>query len=78
VFRDVFDDDSMEIFDDMSAEDVADWDSLQHINLIVGVETEFGIRFATAEISRLKDPGQNVGSFLELIETKLPATGPAT
>ncbi len=71
VFRDVFDDETMVIADAMTAADVPDWDSLQHINLIIAVEKEFGIRFATAEIGRLKEPGQNVGSFLRLIEGKL-------
>ena len=71
VFRDVFDDDEMELTDEMSAEDVPDWDSLQHINLIIAVEKEFGIRLATAEISRLKEADQNVGGFLRLIESKL-------
>jgi len=71
VFRDVFDDDGMELADEMSAKDVEDWDSLQHINLIIAVEKEFGIRFANAEISRLKDADQNVGTFSRLIESKL-------
>ena len=75
VFRSVFDDDEMEIFDEMSARDVEDWDSLQHINLIIAVEKTFGISFTVAEISRLKEPGQNVGSFTGLIERKVAAQG---
>jgi acyl carrier protein len=71
VFRNVFDDDEMEIFDGMSAAHVEDWDSLQHINLIIAVEKTFGISFTVAEISQLKEPGQNVGTFTGLIERKV-------
>jgi len=71
VFQDVFDDEEIQLRDDMNADDVEDWDSLQHINLIVAVEKALGIRFATAEIGRLKEPGQDVGTFLSLIEEKL-------
>lgn len=73
VFRDVFEDDSLLIRDDMTSADVDGWDSLAHINLIIETEKAFKIRFATAEISRLKEPGQNVGSFIRLIEGKLGA-----
>lgn len=75
VFRDVFDDDEFEIADEMSAKDVEDWDSLQHINLIIAVEKAFKISFTVAEISRLKDPGQNVGTFTALIERKVASRG---
>ena len=58
-------------FGEMTADDVPDWDSLQHINLIIAVEKEFGISFATSEIGGLKGADQNVGKFILLIETKL-------
>ncbi len=72
VFADVFDR-SIPLTDEVSAKDVEDWDSLQHINLIIAVEKRFRIRFATAEISRLKEPGQNIGSFVRLLEEKVAA-----
>jgi acyl carrier protein len=71
VFRDVFDDDTIVLRDEMTAADVAGWDSLMHINLIIACEKRLGVSFATAEISGLKEPGQNVGTFLELLERKL-------
>ncbi len=70
VFRQVFDDSSLELRDDMTSEDVPGWDSMAHINLMVATEKRFNIRFATAEIARLKEPGQNVGAFLALIDKK--------
>jgi len=75
VFRDVFDDDTLELFDAMTAADVEGWDSLQHINLIVAVEKTFHVKFAAAEIGRLKDRDQNVGTFTRLIESKVSSAG---
>jgi acyl carrier protein len=70
IFREVFDDPAIVLRDDMTAADVDGWDSLAHINLIIAVERKLGIKFATAEISRMKEAGQNVGSFLRLIQAK--------
>lgn len=74
VFADVFGRE-IALTDELSAKDLDDWDSLQHINLIVAVERRFHIQFATAEISRLKEDGQNVGSFLEVIRKKAGSRG---
>ncbi len=73
VFRQVFEDDQLVIRDDMDASDIDGWDSLQHINLVIATEKAFGIKFTTAEISRLKQPGQNIGSFIRLLESKVQA-----
>lgn len=71
IFRDLFEDDELVLRDSMTAHDVEGWDSLAHINLIIAIESELGIRFAAAEISGLKEPSQNVGTFLKLIEAKM-------
>lgn len=73
VFRDVFDDPDLVIAEQMTAEDVDGWDSLTHINLIIAIERAFGIKFATAEISRLKDDGSNVGNMVALVTQKIAA-----
>jgi acyl carrier protein len=44
---------------------------LRHINLITALERALGIKFAIAEISRMKEPGENVGSLVALIESKV-------
>ena len=67
IFQDVFDDESLEIFHESSGETIDGWDSLAHINLVVAIEQEFGIRFALGELETLKD----VGDMVELIQTKL-------
>jgi len=64
VFRDVFDDDSIEVVDAMTAKDIPEWDSLMHVILVVAVEKEFKIRLNAAEVGQLK----NVGEMLNLIE----------
>jgi acyl carrier protein len=68
VFRDVFDDPSIAIFDAMTAADVDGWDSLTHVTLIVAAEKAFKVKFSTRDIQSL----QNVGGFLALIRKKLP------
>ena len=72
VFREVFDDNSLSLRDDMTAVDVDGWDSLVHLNLIIAIEKAFAIRFATAEISRLNSAGQNVGSLVGIVKRKRP------
>lgn len=70
IFRQVFSDPELVLRDEMTGADVDGWDSLAHINLIIAVEKGMGIKFATAEISRMKEPGQNVGTFIQLIDSK--------
>ena len=53
-----------------TADDVAGWDSINHITIVVEAERRFGIKFQTAEIEELK----NVGDFVRLIKTKLAKT----
>jgi len=67
IFRDVFDDDSIELRDEMTAADVEEWDSLNHINLIVAVEKSFRVKFTTQEVANLA----NVGEFIALLKSKL-------
>ena len=66
IFREVFDDDTLQIRPEMTADDVDGWDSLSHINLIVAVETAFSIRFNRKELLSFK----NVGDLLRCIEGK--------
>ncbi len=67
VFRAVFDRDDLAIEDATTSKDIDGWDSLAQINLVVGAEDVFKVRFATAEIRSLK----NVGEFKSLIAAKL-------
>jgi acyl carrier protein len=66
IFRDVFDDQTLVPNAQTKASDVPEWDSLNHINLIVAVESRFRIKFKTAELESLR----NVGHLVELIQKK--------
>lgn len=57
IFREIFDDDKLEVHDAMTARDVVEWDSLNHINLIVRIEKEFKTKFTTSEVSGMKNVG---------------------
>lgn len=60
VFRDVFDDGAIEVRDELRASDVAGWDSLTHVQLIVAVEKAFRVRFTTKEVQGLSRVGDLV------------------
>jgi acyl carrier protein len=66
IFRNVFDDDDLDISSSTTAQDVVGWDSLAHIRLIVAIEKSFSLRFSASEISNL----ENVGQIAELILRK--------
>ena len=67
IFRDIFDEDNMIIGEKTNSENVEDWDSLNHINLVSAIEKEFKIRFALGELMTLKD----VGALVDLMIEKL-------
>lgn len=67
IFRKVFKDDSIEIYNEMTANNVAKWDSLTHLVLISNTEDDFGIKFKLKELVAMK----NVGDFLKCIEDKV-------
>ena len=67
VFRDVFNDASITITSATSAADIAAWDSVNNISLMVAIEMRLGLRFKTSELEELR----NVGDLVSLIEKKL-------
>ena len=67
IFRDVFDDDELVISDSTNAEDREDWDSVEHIQLIVGMEKEFKVKFDIKTVNSLENVGQMVDLILSMI-----------
>ena len=71
IFRDLFDDESLVPAPALTAAEVPEWDSFNHINLIVAIEAKFKIKFQTAELEQL----HTVGHLVDLIERKLATQG---
>ena len=67
IFSDVFDDENLEINNSTNSEDVEEWDSLNHIQLVLSIEKTLNVRFKTGEIQSLK----NVGEMVNLLEEKI-------
>ena len=65
VFRDVFDEEDITVTETTTADDIEDWDSLEHINLMAAVEQEFGIKFTMGQIVTMKNVGEMATIILE-------------
>ena len=66
VFRDVFDDDDITVGPKTTANDIEDWDSLEHITLMSAVQREFKVKFTMGEIASMK----NVGEMADIIAAR--------
>jgi acyl carrier protein len=63
IFRDIFDDDHIELRPEMTADDIPEWDSMSHIRLVLTIERKFRKTFPASRVSQLK----NVGDLVSLI-----------
>lgn len=63
IFQEVFDDEDIEVFEETTSEDIEDWDSLEHINLVAAIEQEFDMKFTMAQVVGMK----NVGEMVDII-----------
>lgn len=66
IFRDVLDNEEIELTDATVADDIEEWDSLSHIQLIVAIEKDFQIKFTSKEILSWK----NIGELVDCIQSK--------
>lgn len=67
VFRQVLEDDTIQLTPQTTADDIEGWDSMNHIFIVVELEKRFGVKFQAAEMEELK----NVGELTSLIKEKL-------
>ncbi len=67
IFRDIFDDESISVTDKTTADDIEDWDSLEHINLINAIEHEMGMKFTMGQVVSMK----NVGEMVDVIAASI-------
>ena len=69
IFEDVLDlDETPQLTDETSANDIEEWDSLSHIQLIVAIEKAFKIKFTSLEIMKWANVGEMVDSMQEKIK----------
>ena len=71
IIGDVLHKDSLQLKYETKANDVEDWDSLNHIEIVVAVEKHFKIKFNFAELQKF----QNVGQMCDNIVLKLAQAG---
>ena len=67
IFRILFNRPDLELNDNLTAKDVPGWDSFNHVNLILNIEEEFGVRFSNDEVGGM----QNVGNLKALLTSKI-------
>ena len=67
IFKVLFNRPELELNDNLTAKDVPGWDSFNHVNLIINIEEEFGVRFSNDEVGGM----QNVGNLKKLLATKI-------
>lgn len=66
VFIEVFDDEDIEVKDETTADDIEEWDSFEHINLVVAVEEEFSFKIPMGKVITMKNVGEMVDIILEM------------
>ncbi len=71
IFRDVLDSDHLVLTPELTAASVPEWDSFNHIHIVVATEAQFKVKFQTAELESI----QSVGHFVESIQAKMRAQG---
>ncbi|MCR5746605.1 MAG: acyl carrier protein [Lachnospiraceae bacterium] len=67
IFRDNFDDDDLVVVDETNAKDIEDWDSIEHINLVIAMEKKFGLKFDIKEVGKLANVGEMVDLILSML-----------
>ncbi len=66
VFRREFEDETILLTTETTADDISEWDSLSHVNLILAIEEAFDLHFNVTEIATL----ENVGQLADIIQQK--------
>jgi len=67
VFRDVFNEPGLILTEDLTANDVDNWDSLSHMVMITEVEQRFNIKFKLRDINKMR----NVGDLVTILSERV-------
>lgn len=70
IFRDNFDDDELAVVDETNSSDIEDWDSIEHINLVIAMEKKFDLKFNIKEVGKLANVGEMVDLIVSMLEKK--------
>ena len=70
IFRDNFDDDDLVIVDETNSSDIEDWDSIEHINLVIAMEKKFDLKFNIREVGKLANVGEMVDLIVSMLDNK--------
>ena len=68
IFKEIFDEEDLIVNDSTTANDIEDWDSFEHINLVVSMEREFHIKFPMKRVVGLKNVGEMIDLILEMVQ----------
>lgn len=66
IFREVFDDPKIELKETIVSDDIEDWDSFEHINLVITIENEFSFKFPMDQVVTMKNVGEMADIILKL------------
>ncbi len=67
IFRDVLDNEELILTMETTKDDVEEWDSLTTINIILALESEFGIKIVLEEVIEFN----NIKYIVDLIDKKI-------
>ena len=67
VFRKILNNESLILTNELTANDVDNWDSLSHMLLIDEIENAFSVKFKLRELNKMK----NVGALIDILLLKL-------
>jgi len=66
VFRKIFDDDTIELHDGTTADDIEEWDSLNQIKIILNAEESFGTSLNARKIGTFENVGEMIDYLLDV------------
>ena len=61
IASDIFGVPAQEITESSSPETIESWDSVQHLNLVLAMEEQFGVQFDPEEMDQMKNMGEIAG-----------------
>lgn len=68
IFIDVLENDDIQLNYETKSQDIEEWDSLNHISLVVAIEKSFNIHFTAQEIQNFKNVGEMCNGILEKLK----------